>query len=62
MDAVDNDFHKTFDIFKLFDGMEVPDLDQKAGVNGTEVNGQVGISGTEANGQASVNGTEMNGH
>lgn len=37
--TVDNDFHETFDIFNLFDGLEVPDLDQKASVNGIEVNG-----------------------
>ena len=46
---MDNDFHKTHDIFELFEGLEVPNMDTVATAE-PFVNGHKGASGPFVNG------------
>ena len=58
---VDNDFHKSCDLFRLFDGLEVPNLDQV--VEATGSNGANGVNGTGHNGnEPHANGSAVKGH
>ncbi len=47
---VDNDFHRTHDIFALFEGLEVPNMDSIAAVE-PFVKGHNGASGHFLNGE-----------
>ena len=54
--AVDNDFHQTHEIFKVFEGLEVPGLDVAVEL---EMNG-IATNGAATNG-AATNGIKTNG-
>jgi hypothetical protein len=63
---VDNDFHATDGIFKLFEGLEVPNLDKAEEVNGevlemTNGESHKETSGTPQNGTNGVAHKEPNG-
>ena len=55
---VDNDFHRTHDIFNLFEGLEVQNMDKTTSPATASTNGHEASNGNQAsNGLASTNGS-----